>query len=286
MSIDPGAARSPRRCATRTRRIHIALLLSVLWVGIVAGPQSSHAIVGGHDAPLGAYPSVAFISYVNLGVSFECTGTLIAPRWVLTAGHCGSATGLVGNSPAQWPPALINIRIGGDTRSGGERVTADQTHGHPSQSFDIRYDIALIRLAAPSTKTPTKVVASTETSSWAPGTLETIVGWGQLANGNTPNRLQEAQVPITTDAYCSGAYGSSFDVSTMVCAGYPEGGVDTCQGDSGGPMFGSAGGVRRVVGTTSWGEGCGEPGKPGVYARVGAPVLRDWIKSLAPDGVA
>ena len=269
----------------KIRGFRTMLLLSLLAIGIVAGPTTSQAIVGGHDAPLGAYPSVARISYVNLGVSFECTGTLIAPRWVLTAGHCGSATGLVGNSPAQWPPALIDIRIGGDTRNAGERITADQAYGHPSQSLDIRYDISLIHLAATSSKTPTKVVGATESASWSAGTLETIVGWGQTDSG-TPTRLQEANVPITTDAYCASAYGSSFDPNSMVCAGYPQGGIDTCQGDSGGPMFGVAGGIRRVVGTTSWGEGCGEPGKPGVYARVGASALRDWIRSLAPDAVA
>ena len=58
----------------------------------------------------------------------------------------------------------------------------------------------------------------------------------------------------------------------------PQGGVDTCQGDSGGPMFGSAAGVRRVVGATSFGEGCARPGKPGVYARVGDTTLREWIR--------
>ena len=84
-------------------------------------------------------------------------------------------------------------------------------------------------------------------------------------------------MPITTDSYCGGAY-SDFDAATMVCAGFPQGGVDTCQGDSGGPMFGSTStGTLRVVGTTSFGEGCARPGKPGVYGRVADDTLRPWI---------
>jgi secreted trypsin-like serine protease len=62
--------------------------------------------------------------------------------------------------------------------------------------------------------------------------------------------------------------------------------VDTCQGDSGGPMFGrAADGALRVVGATSWGEGCARPGRPGVYARVGDTTLREWIRGHAPAGV-
>ena len=73
----------------------------------------------------------------------------------------------------------------------------------------------------------------------------------------------------------------------MLCAGFPQGGVDTCQGDSGGPMYGTtASGARRVVGATSFGEGCARPGKPGVYARVGDTALREWIASVAPAAVA
>lgn len=132
------------------------------------------------------------------------------------------------------------------------------------------------------------VVAGTgERNLWLAGTMELIVGWGATSEGGSgPDVLQEAEVPITTDAYCDEAYGG-IDEATMVCAGFPQGGVDTCQGDSGGPMFGrTAGGALRVVGATSFGEGCARPGKPGVYARVADDTLRPWIASTAQGGVS
>jgi secreted trypsin-like serine protease len=156
---------------------------------------------------------------------------------------------------------------------------------HPDYLLTSGYDISLLRLSQSSTMAPTQVAGAGERSIWTAGTLETIVGWGATQEGgDLPDNLQEARVPVTTDAYCAGAY-SDFDPQTMVCAGFPKGGVDTCQGDSGGPMFGkTSAGELRVVGTTSFGEGCARPGRPGVYARVADDTLRPWIAQTTGGG--
>ena len=263
------------------RSIKTLLALASASAALAVAPASSLAIVGGHDA--GSYPSVARITF---GQSFLCTGTLIAPNWVLTAGHCGSITGAAVASPASWPAPLIDVQIGGHTDTQGEQVPVSQAIVEPSYLATSGYDVTLLKLSRNAAEAPTPVSGSSETALWSAGTSETIVGWGTTSEGgDTPSVLQEANVPITTDAYCSGAY-SDFDAKTMVCAGYPQGGTDTCQGDSGGPMFGhDATGALKVVGATSYGDGCARPGKPGVYARVGGDVLREWIRSVAPAGV-
>jgi secreted trypsin-like serine protease len=263
------------------RRVLAVSIAAVALIAATAAPSS--AVVGGNDASAGEYPSVAEITFGP----FLCTGTLIAPDVVLSAGHCSSITGAAVATPASWPAALIDVRIGGVTQSDGELRGVSSVTMHPDYLLTSGYDISLLHLDEESTMAPTPVAPDAARGIWEPNTLETIVGWGATEEGgDVPDRLQEAQVPITTDAYCSGAYGSDFDPATMVCAGFPEGGVDTCQGDSGGPMFGRmTDGSLRVVGATSWGEGCARAGKPGVYARVADDELREWIAANAAGGV-
>jgi trypsin len=267
---------------TAFRRVIAVSATAAALMCAAAAPSS--AVVGGNDASPGEYPSVAEITFGP----FLCTGTLVTPDWVLTAGHCSNITAGTVASPASWPPQLINVRIGGFTRTDGERRTVSRVVMHPDYLLTNGYDISLLQLSQSSAMGPTQVAGAGERSLWTAGTMETIVGWGVTSEGGSrPQRLQEAQVPITTDAYCANAYGNDFDPQTMVCAGFPQGGVDTCQGDSGGPMFGrSSTGALRVVGATSWGEGCARPGKPGVYARVAGDVLRPWIASTTGSGVS
>ena len=262
------------------RRFSLMLALTCALLAMTASP--SLAIVGGDDASPGEYPAVAQISYG----AFLCTGTLIAPDTVLTAGHCSSMTGVAVSSPISWPAPLIDVRIGGHRDGEGEAAKVSKVTIPPQYLLSDGSDISILKLTKASTKTPVKVAGASDRASWSAGTMETIAGWGVTEEGgDAPDVLQEAQVPITTDAYCANAY-DNFDATTMVCAGFPQGGVDTCQGDSGGPMFGtSAAGGLRVVGSTSFGEGCARPGKPGVYARVADAPLREWIRGQAPAGV-
>ena len=270
------------------RKIFTVVATWAVLAAVAASPSS--AVVGGSDAGPDEFPSVAEITFGTFG----CTGTLIDPTHVLSAGHCANPTSLVFASPAAWPTALIDVRIGSNKFGEGERVPVSSVTITPDYFglMNSRNDLSILTLSRASTKTPTQVAAGSERSIWNPGVLATIAGWGNTsADGQEfPDTLQKAQVPITTDEYCESAYpdedGWDFDPETMVCAGYPEGGVDTCQGDSGGPLFADGSGGRRVVGVTSWGNGCAQEGFPGVYARVADTKLRTWVESVAPNGVA
>ncbi|NWQ82674.1 PRS56 protease, partial [Columbina picui] len=146
-------------------------------------------------------------------------------------------------------------------------------------------DLALLELAEPLAPSPTvsPVCLPSSPAEPSPGTACYITGWGSLyEEGPTADVVMEARVPLLSQETCRGALGKDLLTSTMFCAGYLSGGIDSCQGDSGGPLACQDPSSHRFVlyGITSWGDGCGEQGKPGVYTRVAAFV--DWL-SLQMD---
>lgn len=88
---------------------------------------------------------------------------------------------------------------------------------------------------------------------------------------------------IDATAARSDWYGSAFVPSIMVAAGFEAGGKDTCQGDSGGPLLVPSHNGWKVAGITSWGYGCADPRRPGVYTRIGAQRLHRWIKAVVHE---
>jgi secreted trypsin-like serine protease len=51
--------------------------------------------------------------------------------------------------------------------------------------------------------------------------------------------------------------------------------TDACQGDSGGQLVTKFDGCFYQIGIVSFGQGCAQPGFPGIYARVSKYL--DWI---------
>ena len=88
-----------------------------------------------------------------------------------------------------------------------------------------------------------------------------------------PDRLMGVKLPLIETQKCA------FKIpENMVCAGDEAGGRDSCQGDSGGPLvqFDERVDKATLIGVVSWGYGCAEKGKPGVYAKVA--YFADWLQ--------
>jgi secreted trypsin-like serine protease len=164
-------------------------------------------------------------------------------------------------------------------------IAAKDVHRYPLGGPSIlggRGDIAVIELTEPSTQQPIEWATPEDESLFAAGVLSTVIGWGATRpdGGDNPvDWLREAEVPIVSDDSCRASYsdpqtpyGVLFHGEVELCAGYPEGGVDTCAGDSGGPlMVPKPSGGWLLAGITSWGAApCAQPSKPGVYAEVAA----------------
>lgn len=113
------------------------------------------------------------------------------------------------------------------------------------------------------------------------GDVLTVSGWGSTNNpNNNENLLRAVDVPKVDLERCRPFFNDiNLNVTNdMICAGFDEGGKDACFGDSGGPLISTNTKIRKLVGVVSWGVGCAQPNRPGVYARVAS--FSDWITKL------
>ncbi|CAK9796752.1 Phenoloxidase-activating factor 2 (Fragment) [Anthophora plagiata] len=239
------------------------------------------------DAEFGEYPwQVAILKKDPTESVYVCGGTLISSRHILTAAHCVKT----------YAPRDLRVRLGEwDVNHDVEfypyiERDVGNVHVHPEFYAGTLYnDIAILRIdhevdfqknphISPACL-PDKRDDFTRSRCWT-------TGWGKDAFGDFgkyQNILKEVDVPVVNNQVCEQQMrrtrlGPSFNLHPgFICAGGEEG-KDACKGDGGGPMVCERNGHWQLAGVVSWGIGCGQPGVPGVYARVS--YYLDWINQV------
>lgn len=234
----------------------LSIVLALVAAGVATAVPEPR-IVGGERASIEDYP---FAVYLTTSDGFQfCGGTLVTKTNVLTAAHCVSDTGA----------RELRVVVGREDKESSAGVVAEvgRVWVHPDYRDALSgADVAVLTLTKPVSAKPASYADAQDSGLYEKDTAAKILGWGTTSEGGEASRyLLRGAVRVVGDAECEKAL-PEYDQKSMVCAGLPSGGVDGCQGDSGGPLIAD----HTLIGITSWGEGCGRPGKPGVYTRVAA----------------
>ncbi|XP_015270725.1 PREDICTED: mannan-binding lectin serine protease 1 [Gekko japonicus] len=245
-------------------------------------------IANGRYAQRGISPWIAMLH--RNGHPF-CGGSLLGNRWIVTAAHCLhndlDPENPILQSSDVISPSSFTVILGkhrthkqDDTE---QHLQPKSLFFHPSyRAATLENDIALVELSEEATVNDHVIPVCFPEGPQPKNAMVIVSGWGKQFLQRLPDSLMEIEIPLTDHVVCQEAYARLQKVITedMICAGEREGGKDACSGDSGGPMvtLNNQTGEWQLIGTVSWGDGCGLGDRYGVYSNVFLSL--PWIKQV------
>lgn len=258
----------------------------VLTVGtlFVTVPAETNAMAYSDEKLAATAPK--YVALLRIGTLGTCSGSLIAPEWVLTAGHCASG----------FRPETLTVEFQRKKRVRFQVVEVVSHETYDSLPEDVAYlsgyDIALLRLAQPVVGIEPARLPAKDDSAFRVDPR--AFGYGLDENDDFHNRLGARRVVIEEGAWAKELFGEDFrrrrqlsaygvrswrevvgpDADVVIERSIIDSAV--CSGDSGGPLVASNGIRDAVVGIVSYGPHCSTP-YPSVYTRISWFV--DWIRA-------
>lgn len=247
------------------------------------------SIVGGRAATIEEFPSLAYIQAREGKGGFACTGTVVAPRVVLTAAHCiedlergrFTPTGRYAVATGTTNPAEV---------LGQNLFRVVETHLFPG--FDpgtLRGDAGILVLDRPTAAPPIALAGPADAALYAGGAAVQLAGWGLTKATATrgPGSLRTTSMVIQTPSFCernTRRYYPPFSTTGQTCAlDVPARRSSGCFGDSGGPAIGlRADGTPVELGVISTGGPFCSSKLPNVFTRADStsPWVAEWIAAI------
>lgn len=291
----PVTLHGPERLLAKNKRTLIMMFqktfatMAILTAGCSAGNPNDEASLGrnqqaiwfGDDAPAGRW------KFMTPGPN--CAGgTLIHPKYVLSARHCYTSNGAF-DGPLYTPAQLATktVRPGAHVFTSGDGIPL-----HPVKVIDnpdsIAADLVLVELPQRVSLPPAGIMTNARAGSTYVGEASVILGWGLDENGGGPDILQQATATFYgAGADCDAATDHNGITSNVICTGSLDMTEGSCYGDSGGPAL-----IRRsgrwfhngVISITGDGLNCSGINKPPRQVRTAS--YANWISSTLPQAEA
>lgn len=251
------------------------------------------------------HPFVGLVVFYDSAGEFShrCSGSLLSPTKLLTAGHCtapdsGAVTARVYFQ--QDAGANLDPVSGVDPVTGYPETCAGGTLGSLCATSDELYDFDFVGLAIPNTRdvglvildqpiylpeygelAPAGTLDGLATGRGTKGTVFTVSGYGlslrtQAHSANPSVSFRSRLMAKSTLVNLRNALTDGFNLQTQ---GNGNGRGGTCSGDSGGPVFLGDAKSNRIVGVTSFGLNALCRGTDFAY-RTDRDAVIAWIESL------